>query len=128
MANYQNLKEVNKFTDLKQVTADYLWDNFDCHYNCVDTLPCYVSEDWTLIINPAWDILQLPSSVDDDEYIDWRKCWCFEWAAFDDDDNLPYPTDFIAGYYYESPWQAFRDALRLRDEYLNGTIDMEHVI
>jgi len=124
MATYSNLTEVNKFTDLKQVTADYLWEHWDQHYNCVDTLPCYVSEDWLLIINPAWDILMSMKFGEKD----WHKCWAFEWAVFNDEDNLPYPDEFIAGYNYESPWQAFREAMRLRDEYLNGTISLENIV
>ena len=36
--------------------------------------------------------------------------------------------EFIAEYDLGSPWQAFREAIRLRDEYLAGTIDRKHII
>ena len=114
-----SVERVNEFTDLKQVTADYIWDNIDAHYNCVDTLPCYISEDEYLIINPAYDAL----FADEDNC---GSCWCFEWAVTDDNDLTV--MEFIAEYDLGSPWQAFREAIRLRDEYLAGTIDRKHII
>lgn len=109
-----SLLTVNKFTDLKQVTADYLWEHFDRHYNCVDTLPCYVSDDWTLIISPAYDVLMSMNAGCED----WAKCWGFEWDVFTKyGDNI----DCLSAYGFDSPWQAFRAAIEMRDEYLYGT-------
>lgn len=108
-----SLLTVNKFTDLNQVTADELWDRFDSHYNCVDTLPCYVSDDYTLIISPAYDVLMSMNAGCDD----WANCWGFEWDVFTKDgDNI----DCLSGYNFGSPWQAFRIAIEMRDEYLHG--------
>lgn len=108
-----SLLTINKFTDLNQVTANQLWDRFDCHYNCVDTLPCYVSDDWTLIVSPAHDILMGVR----DECKDWMHCWGFEWDVFTKyGDNI----DCLSAYGFDSPWQAFRAAIEMRDEYLYG--------
>jgi len=114
---YSNLKEVNKFTDLKQITADEMWDKFDMHYNCVDTLPLYVSDDWNLIISPSADVLDGLRWGDDD----WSKCWGFEWAIHDDTDGTW--DGFLAEYHLGSPWDAFRVAMSYRDAFLAGDND-----
>lgn len=108
-----SLLTVNKFTDLKQVTADYIWEHFDQHYNCVDTLPCYVSDDCTLIISPAYDVLMSMNAGCED----WAKCWGFEWDVFTKyGDNIK----CLSMYGFRSPWHAFRAAIKLRDEYMCG--------
>ena len=108
-----SLLTVNKFTDLNQVTADELLDRFGQHYNCVDTLPCYVSDDYTLIISPAYDVLMGMNAGCED----WSNCWGFEWDVFTKDgDNI----DCLSAYNFGSPWQAFRAAIEMREEYLHG--------
>lgn len=128
---YRNLKSVNKFTDLKQITADEMWDEFDMHYNCVDTLPLYVSDDWNLIISPMRDVLaglryKLHDLMTDGTEDDWHKCWCFEWAIHDDTDDTW--DGFLAEYNLGSPWEAFRVALRYRDAFLAGNDDEYNAI
>lgn len=121
---YSNLNEVHKFTDLKQITADEMWDTFDMHYNCVDTLPLYVSESWNLIISPADDVLSGLSLLMHgwpDEGDEWDKCWCFEWGIHDDTDDTW--DGFLAEYGLGSPWEAFRVAMRYRDAFLAGKDD-----
>lgn len=118
---YGSLKSVSKFTDLKQITADEMWDEFDMHYNCVDTLPLYVSDDWNLIISPAADILNGLRWNDD-----WDKCWCFEWAIHDDTDDTW--DGFLAEYNLGSPWEAFRVAMRYRDALFAGDDDNYNAI
>lgn len=120
--DYDTLKAVNKFTDLKQITANEMWDKFDMHYGCVDTLPLYVSDDWNLIISPMDDILHTLSYVLHgwpDDGTDWSKCWCFEWAIHDATDDTW--DGFLAEYNLGSPWEAFRVAMRYRDAFLAGS-------
>lgn len=114
---YSNLKQVNTFTDLHQITADEMWDKFDMHYNCVDTLPLYVSDDWNLIISPSADVLDgLRWKFDD-----WSECWGFEWAIHDDTDGTW--DGSLAEYGLGSPWEAFRVAMSYRDAFLAGDDD-----
>lgn len=115
--DYDSLKVVHKFTDLQQITADDMWGKFDQHYNCVDTLPLYVSDDWNLIISPAADILNGLHWGDGD----WSQCWCFEWAIHDATDDTW--DGFLAAYNLSSPWEAFRVAMRYRDAFFAGDDD-----
>jgi len=117
----ENIDSVRKFTDLKQVTASYVWNKIDPNYNCHDALPCWVSEDHTLIICAAADIVDGASNGADD----WADCWCFEWLVFDEDHDL-YGT--LAEYNLGSPYEAFRVAMRYKDALIAGDNDNYNMI
>ena len=123
----KNLRAVNSFTDLTQYDGGYLHDHFDMHYNCVDELPVYVSEDWSLIISADYDEL-MSGNI---------SCWDFEWAVISDENffwstiygkRMPEVDGFLAEYYLSSPWEAFRVAMRYRDAYLAGKDDEYQMI
>lgn len=105
---YSNITEVNKFTDLGIVDTEYARRFCEC----VDTLPCYMSDDKSLVIWASDDVLFDPHP----EGFDPLNCWNFEWEVYETETGDWY--DFICGHGYGSPWQAFREAMRKRDKFV----------
>lgn len=105
---YSNITEVNKFTDLSIVDTKFA----DRYCENVETLPCFMSDDLSLIIWASYDEL-FGSCPDGRKQTD---CWCFEWEIYETETGDWY--DFICGCEYGSPWQAFREAMRKRDKFV----------